>query len=106
MRAKCNDDSNIPVWYENKNTAVKYAQGTYYLLGGEEPADNVVNLTFTKADEIEYSITGETYYEEVPIGGKVVDKYWQAAENVGILPRKFHLLALGAGNYALEWREE
>ena len=47
--------------------------------------DNVIYLTLEKGDDIEYSIVGKAYYEEVPIGGKVVDKYWQEAPFVGVL---------------------
>ena len=90
FKAMCTDENNIPVWYEINKENVKYMQSSYYFLGSEEPTDNVIYLTYEKGESVEYSITGATYYEEVPIGGKTVDKYWQAAENVGILVDDLH----------------
>ena len=85
FKARCKNENNVPVWAEINKDNIKYMQHSYYYLGSEQQTDNIIYLTYENGDATEYSIVGATYYEEVPIGGKTVDKYWQAAENVGIL---------------------
>ena len=90
IKAKCLDDKFAPVWYEANKKDVKYMQNEYFFLGSEQPADNIIYLSCEESDEIKYSITGTAYYEEVPIGGKTVDKYWQVAPYIGILVDDTH----------------
>ena len=80
----------VPVWTEANKSQVSYTQNEYYFLGSEHISDNIIYLTCENADSINYSIVGKAYYEEVPIGGKTADKYWQEATNVGILVDETH----------------
>ena len=90
LKAKCVDDTNVPVWYENNKNNIKYTQNTYYFLASTEADDNIVYLTCEAADDRKYSIEGTAYYEEAAIGGKTTDRYWQAAPNIGILIDDYH----------------
>ena len=90
LKAKCIDDTNVPVWYENNKNNIKYTQNTYYFLASTEADDNIVYLTCEAADDKKYSIEGTAYYEEAAIGGKTTDRYWQAAPNIGILIDDYH----------------
>lgn len=84
IKARCQDSNNVPVWHESYKPSMKFTQNTYNFLGTENKDNNIIYLAAEKGDDIEYSITGKAYYEETPIGGKTVDKYWQVAPNVGI----------------------
>ena len=90
IKAKCIDDKNAPVWTEANKSDVKYMQNEYYFLGSEQSADNLIYLTCEPADDKKYSVVGSTYFEEVPIGGKTIDRYWQPAANIGILLDETH----------------
>lgn len=90
LKAKCIDDTNVPIWYENNKNNIKYTQNTYYFLASTEADDNIVYLTCEAADDKKYSIEGTAYYEEAAIGGKTTDRYWQAAPNIGILIDDYH----------------
>ena len=90
MKARCSDSSYSPVWYENNKQNVKYMQDAYYFLGSEQNDDNIIYLTAEKADNKEYSLSGIAYYEEVPIGGNIVDRSWQAVKNAGIIVDETH----------------
>ena len=92
LKARCNTDNTnmTPVWSEVANDKVKYTQNEYYFLGSEFEINNVVYLTCEEADTIPYSLVGNAYYEEVPIGGKTADKYWQAASNIAVMVDETH----------------
>ena len=90
LKAKCLDDKNVPVWYENNKKSIKYTQNTYYFLASTEADDNIVYLTCEPADDKKYSIEGTAYYEEAAIGGKTTDRYWQTAPYVGVVIDDYH----------------
>lgn len=90
IKAKCKNNNYIPVWTEKNKSNVKVAQNTFYYLGSEVFTDNVINLTIEQADTTDYSIVGTAYYEETPIGGKIVDKYWQVAPNIAVVIDDMH----------------
>ena len=90
IKARCNDDTMTPIWYEVNNDKVKYTQNEYYFLASEFAMNNIIYLSCDKADAIPYSLVGNAYYEEVPIGGKTADKYWQAATNIGVMVDETH----------------
>ena len=101
IKAKCKNNDYVPVWYEANKSNIKIAQNTFYFLGSEVQTDNVITLTAEKADDVEYSVVGTSYYEEIPIGGKVVDKYWQVAPYVAIIIDDMHYAYSDAkGNFA------
>ena len=101
LKARCKEKEKTPVWYEIYKDDSKFAQNTYNFLGSEVADNNIIYLNAEKGDDIEYSITGTAYYEEVPIGGKTIDKYWQAAPNVGIIVDDAHYAyADGKGVFA------
>ena len=101
LKARCKETEKTPVWYEAFKDDYKYAQNTYNFLGSDVADNNIIYLTVEKGDDIEYSITGTAYYEELPIGGKTIDKYWQAAPNVGIIIDDAHYAyADGKGVFA------
>ena len=85
IKAKCIDHNYSPVWQEAFKDNIKYMQNDYYFLGSEQVQDNVLYLTCEAGDSIDYSISGAAYYEETPIGGKTIDRYWQAASNIGVI---------------------
>lgn len=90
FKAKCIDDTKVPVWYDNHKENIKYTQNTHYYRGSIEPEDNIIYLTCDEADDRKYSVTGTVYYEEATIGGKTTDRYWQVAPYVGILIDDYH----------------
>ncbi len=90
IKARCNDDTMTPIWYDVNNDKVKFTQNEYYFLGSEFAMNNIIYLSCDKADAIPYSLVGNAYYEEVPIGGKTADKYWQAATNIGVMVDETH----------------
>ncbi len=90
MRARCTDKAYSPVWYIKNKEDVKYMQDAYYHRGAGQAEDNVIYLTAEKADSKEYSLVGTAYYEEVPLGGKIVDRSWQVAKNIGIIVDETH----------------
>lgn len=90
IKARCKDSNNVPVWLEANKPSVKVAQNTYYFLGSEVYTDNVIYLSAEQADDIEYSVVGTAYYEETPIGGKIVDKYWQVAPYIAVVVDDTH----------------
>ena len=90
IKARCTDETYIPIWYEVNKEKVKYAQEEYYFLGSESIDDNVIYLTCDTTADKRYSLICTAYYEDVPIGGKTTDKYWQAATNIGILVDETH----------------
>ena len=90
IKAKCKNNDYIPIWNEKNKSNIKVAQNTFYYLGSEVYTDNVINLSVEQADTTEYSIVGTAYYEETPIGGKIVDKYWQAAPNIAVIIDDVH----------------
>ena len=85
IKARCFDNNYSPVWQEAFKENIKYMQNDYYFLGSEQLKDNVLYLTCEAGDSIDYSISGSAYYEETPIGGKTIDRYWQAASNIGVV---------------------
>ena len=93
IKAHCSEpyfDNYTPVWNEVNKDQVRYAQNEYYFLGNENAENNIIYLTVEKADELNYQITGNAYYEETPIGGKTIDAYWQAAQYIGVIVDDVH----------------
>ncbi len=93
IKAHCSEsyfDNYIPVWTEVNKDQVRYAQNEYYFLGNENAENNIIYLTVEKADDMNYQITGNAYYEETPIGGKTIDAYWQAAQYIGVIVDDLH----------------
>ena len=90
IKARCTDNSYAPVWFEKYKENIKYMQNEYFYLGQDSPENNIIYLTCENGDDLEYSISGTAYYEETPIGGRTIDRYWQAAPYIGIIVDETH----------------
>ena len=74
IKARCINSAYTPVWCEKYKENIRYMQNEYFYLGQDRPENNIIYLTCEPADDIEYSVSGTAYYEETPIGGRVIDK--------------------------------
>jgi hypothetical protein len=94
--ARAKETGFTPVW-KKINTDVKYSQSTFYFESKNEIEENIIYLTCQKADDMEYSLTGNAYYSNVTLNGGKEGSAWMPASGVCVL--------IGADRYGISNEE-